>query len=435
MKKVIVKCDYCGNSIELIHQHRLSYNHNFCNKRCEAQFRQKLPNVRCSICGKPFSVPQSRVDKLKFGKICCSFECAGKLKSRLYIRNNNPNHKYDKDLSMFFPLTNDGAYILGMLYSDGTINAHTYAICLYQHYKYGSNIYDISKKIFGTLDRVKERDGANLFLLINDKKLVEYILSLGGIKRGKKSDIVSMPNIPEDKKWSFICGYFDGDGGFKYSSRYPQISISSNSDIMLEQIAEYWKVDYKGNNKIFASGYKALDICGKMYKKSSFRNSFKYNYYIDILNWEPLSCGPWYKGQYFKCKKLDPFAIIPTKDRVTDSGYDIYAIKLYKEGVFYVADTRIAVEPIPGYYFQLFGRSSLPVKFGFQFALGTGVIDRGYVGSLKMYLLKIDNSPLPKLPFKCGQIVPTKTIHVEFKEVDELNESARGTGGFGSTGE
>jgi len=389
--------------------------------------------VRCSNCGILFDITPSHLRKIKRFGPCCSTECSAKIKSKLYLGPNNPNHKYEKDLSMFYKLTHDGAYILGLVYSDGHINIDPYRIEIYQHEKYGYNIHSIANKIFG-FENVYKREDGMLILTINDKQLIEYILSLGGIKAGYKSNIVSLPNIPKNKIWSFIAGYFDGDGHFKYNYRYPEIGITSNSNRILKQISEYWDVNYTAKGRIEAYGYKALDICGKMYKNVSFRNNLKYNYYIDILNWEPLPNGRWHKNEYFKCKKLDPGAIIPTKDRVTDSGHDIYAVELYKEGAFYVADTRIAVEPMPGYYFQLFGRSSLPVKFGFQFALGTGIIDKSYVGSLKMYLLKIDDKPLPELPFKCGQIVPTKAIHIEFEEVNELSETDRAEGGFGSSG-
>lgn len=387
--------------------------------------------VRCANCGIAFDVKPSRIKRLKRFEICCSKECTGNLKSKEYLSDKNPNHRYDKDLSMFYDLTNDGAYILGLIYSDGHLNEDS--IEIYQHERYGYNLHRISNKIFGFENIHKRTDGI-LTLAICDKKLVEFILSLGGIQIGYKADMVSLPNIPEDKMWSFIAGYFDGDGGFKYNYRYPEINISSTSSTMLSQIAAYWDVNYSGGDRIESYGYKALDICGKMYGNVSFRNNLKYDYYSDILNWEPLHGGKWFKNEYFKFKKLDRSAIPPTKSRVTDSGYDVCAISLTKEGPFYVADTRLAIEPIPGYYFELFGRSSLPAKFGFTFALGTGIIDRSYTGSLKMYLLKIDDRPLPELPFKCGQIIPRKIIHMDFIEVDELSATSRGDGGFGSTG-
>lgn len=394
-----------------------------------------MPNVNCSVCGEPFVVPQYRINRLKNNKICCSTKCVGELKKKLYLGSNNPNFNHDRDLSMFYDLDHDGAYVLGMLWGDGHLKEGS--IELYQHESYGNNLNNIAERIFGDSSSVGRREDGLLILRIHDKELVRFIVSLGGISVGKKSHKISLPNIPERFIWSFICGYFDSDGGFKYNYKYPEISISSNSDVILEDIAnKYWKVGYTGNKKIYASGYKALDICGRMYENVSFKNSFKYEYFLDILNWSPMYGGRWVKDEFFKCKKLDERAILPSKTRVTDSGYDIYAVDFYEDAKsgLYIADTRIAIEPIPGYYFDLVGRSSLPLN-GYLFALGLGVIDRSYVGSLKLYLTKIkEDAGIPELPFKCAQLVPRPIIHANFEFVNELSDTERGSGGFGSTG-
>jgi len=173
-----------------------------------------------------------------------------------------------------------------------------------------------------------------------------------------------------------------------------------------------------------------------MYKNVSFRHTKKYEYFIDLLNWEPLPSGPWYKDAVFKYKKLSEKAVAPHKSRVTDSGYDIFAVEiLYDEKTgLYTANTMLAVEPIAGWYFDMVGRSSLP-KTGFVFAGAVGIIDRSYVGPVKMLLKKIrSNAVVPDLPFKMAQLIPRKIIHAEFVETDELGDSDRGSGGFGSTG-
>lgn len=356
------------------------------------------------------------------------------MKSESYLGDKNPNFKHERDLSCIYDLSPEGAYILGLIYSDGHIEDNK--IDIYQHRDYKVMLSRISQLLFNQ-DLVTENVNGICVLSINDKRLVDFVLSLGGTCTGKKSSAVSLPNIPEDKIWPFICGFFDGDGGFHYNYRYPSIRITSNSPKMLEGIAKHWEVNYSGHDTIEASGYKALDICGKMYESCKFYHPKKKLYYEDILNWEPLPSGPWLKDSFFKCKKFSPEARIPEKSRVTDSGYDLHAVDLQldeKTGL-YIADTRLAVEPIPGHYFDLIGRSSLP-KNGFHFVGGVGIIDRSYVGSIKMYLQKIgDSADSVVLPFKCGQLIPRKIFHVQFVEVDELGESDRGDGGFGSTGQ
>lgn len=392
--------------------------------------------VRCEYCGKPFSVKPYRIKRIKtlFG-VCCSKECSSKLREYSYLGESNPNFKHKRDLDFVYNLEHDGAYLLGLIFSDGHLEGNS--ISIYQdEKKSGFLLQSISESIFGK-DLVSYKPDSTVgTLVINDKKLIDFIKSLGGINSGKKDASVSIPDIPEDKKWSFICGYFDGDGGFKYNYRYPEISITSNSKKMLKDIAALWGVPFSGGDKIYASGFKALDICGRMYKSVSFKHTKKYEYFIDILNWEPLPNGKWYKDVYFKCKKLSKDAVIPVKSRVTDSGYDIFAVDITYDSntKLYIADTRIAVEPIPGWYLDMVGRSSLP-KTGFMFVGAVGIIDRSYVGPIKMFLKKInEDAVLPELPFKMAQLIPRKIIHAEFIEVTSLGDSDRGSDGFGSTG-
>ncbi|RLC98836.1 MAG: hypothetical protein DRI46_10600, partial [Chloroflexi bacterium] len=327
--------------------------------------------ARCENCGKMFYVKPSRIKRLKTDMgACCSVECSASLKAKHYMGESNPNYRYAKSLDFIYDLTHDGAYVLGLIYSDGHVKETTVEI--YQdNVRSGYLLSRISNIIYGE-DIVKHlRDDVHV-LTINDKALVEFLLGLGGINVGRKSEFVGLPKIlSEDKLWSFLAGYFDGDGGFKYNYRYPEISVTSNSSGILSDIAEMWGVNYNGKNKIYASGKKALDICGKMYANVSLKHTKKYTYFMDILNWSPLPSGKWYHTNHFKWKRFDKKSMAPQKKRVTDSGYDIFAASIeYDEATdLYVADTKIAVEPLPGWYFDMVGRSSLP-KSGFMFVGG-----------------------------------------------------------------
>lgn len=391
---------------------------------------------KCFVCGKDFYVKRIGIERSKTNTFCCSKKCDGIKKSTMYMGQNNPNHIHSADYSCIYNLDKFGAYILGLIWSDGHLPSETWGIYIYQN---GSAILNqISEKIFGKCLTKERKSSTKMFeLVFNDKELVEYILSLGGINRGKKSKTISIPNIPDEMIWPFICGYFDGDGGFKYNYKYPEISISSDSPQMLESVSKIWGVNYTGKDKIYASGNKALDICDKMYGGMPIKLNRKYSYYLDMLNWEPLPCGAWDKDVFFKFKKLDKNAIAPQKGRVTDSGYDVFAINfeaMNEEAGIYIADMRLAVEPIMGWYFDLIGRSSLPLN-NLHFLGGVGVIDKTYTGSLKMIVQKIDlNKPLPETPFKIAQLIPRRVVHFNFREVDELSGSDRGSMGFGSTG-
>ena len=384
--------------------------------------KKKWPAYRCAVCGKPLITNHPTGSDT-----CCSPTC---------VKQYHKRDKRPKGISVFAPLTDDGAYILGFVASSGKQVNHT--IEIRQRTGHGNMLSDIARLIFGTDEAVRDMGNDMLLLTTHDEQFVNHVSGFLGTDTDDKHWGYELPDtIPEDKKWSFICGYFDGDAGaFQYHYKCPEISISSDSHTMLMQLSEYWEVDSEEGNRISAFGYKALDICGRMYEKVSLRHSEKYECFTDILNWEPLPIGPWLNDNYFKCKKLDKDAIIPVKKRVTDSGYDIYAITLdYDEETgLYVADMRLAIEPLPGYYFDMVGRSSLPSS-GFCFVGGVGIIDRSYVGSLKMKLLRISQkAKLPSLPFRCGQLIPRKIIHADFIEVDALSDSDRGSRGFGSSG-
>jgi deoxyuridine 5'-triphosphate nucleotidohydrolase len=430
----ILNCSFCNNKVEIYQSNRIKHKNVFCNKQCEGEFKKSSPNVKCVVCNKNFHLKPSQIKKNKIG-ISCSRKCSGILKKSYYMNNKNPNYKHDKNLDFIFNLTNDGAYILGLIWADGSLVKDT--ITITQKNWEEAPLKEISEMFFNKNLVRKEKD--KLKLCINSKELIDYLISLGGINRGKKSQNVEIPNIPEDKIWSFLCGYFDGDGHFRYDYKYPSIGIVSNSTKILEQISKIWNIKYSGGKRIEAYGMKALEICGKMYESCNLHNKRKYNYYLDILNWMPGvdNAGRWIGYEHGKYKRLDERAKTPEKNRVTDSGYDVYAIEFVpineKEEV-YMADMKLAIQPPPGFYYELVGRSSLPIN-NLHFLGGVGIIDRTYVGSIKMIVQKIDKDiPLPETPFKCGQLILRKFYHVEFIESNKLEETDRNDGGFGSTG-
>lgn len=161
---------------------------------------------------------------------------------------------------------------------------------------------------------------------------------------------------------------------------------------------------------------------------------------------------------YFK--KLHQDAKEPVRSHDTDAGYDLVAIdngeKKWDDGgqLLYVQyRTGIAIEPPNGYHTEIFPRSSI-TKTGFILGNSVGLVDEGYRGELmfrfKMPLLPAENGrqyvnwdvgyelpiftgPMYKKGDRIGQLVVRRTIIAEFIEKDELNDSVRGAGGFGST--
>ena len=137
-------------------------------------------------------------------------------------------------------------------------------------------------------------------------------------------------------------------------------------------------------------------------------------------------------------KKLSPDAVIPTKAHPTDAGFDLVATSEdFKEGV-YVYGTGIAVEIPEGYVGFVFPRSSIAKKDLFL-SNSVGVIDSHYRGEI-MFKFRMARAqeyvkdPIYSVGERIGQIIIIPFPDVVFSEVDELSETDRGEGGYGSTG-
>ena len=136
-------------------------------------------------------------------------------------------------------------------------------------------------------------------------------------------------------------------------------------------------------------------------------------------------------------KKLIPEAIVPSKAHPLDTGFDISVVHIVKQefgpGVV-LYGTGLVVRPPDGYYIDLVARSSL-CKTGWMVANCVGIIDAQYRGELCVPLCKINENAKPlELPARIGQII-IRELHVcDIEEVDEINSTQRGVGGFGSSG-
>ena len=147
-----------------------------------------------------------------------------------------------------------------------------------------------------------------------------------------------------------------------------------------------------------------------------------------------------------KIKKLHKDAVIPKYETVGSVGMDLTAIsKDYDEHGNIVYGTGLAIQIPEGYYADLRPRSSIS-KYDLVLANSVGTIDADYRGEL---ILKF--KPTLRKSTLCGGVYEVDTVReydigdrvaqivilpypkVSFVEVDELSETERGTGGFGST--
>lgn len=138
-------------------------------------------------------------------------------------------------------------------------------------------------------------------------------------------------------------------------------------------------------------------------------------------------------------KKVNDNAIIPTYGTEFAAGSDLYACIdsdiVVAPGETVKIPTGISLEIPDGYAGLVFPRSGLSTKKGLAPANKVGVIDSDYRGEI---LVMIYNHSNMDQTISCNeriaQLVIVPYIKAEFNEVDELKETIRGTGGFGSTG-
>ena len=135
-----------------------------------------------------------------------------------------------------------------------------------------------------------------------------------------------------------------------------------------------------------------------------------------------------------KFKKLSPSAVVPRKAHASDAGFDLTCTRYeVTNGELFTYHTDIAVEIPDGYVGLLFPRSSI-YKQDLFLTNSVGVIDSGYRGEVTAKF----RPHLFAKPYDKGDRVAQMIImpypHVDLVEVDELSESDRGEGGYGSTG-
>ena len=365
-------------------------------------------NVLCCVSNKFFLMDkqQAEIDK-KINNINISPEC---------FNINSYNINTDVDFFKVIDIP-EKAYLLGLFYNTLHLNdsnstvvinnikreQDSYVIKLIK--SFGDNIslnYHSTKSMFklsfnvqpSILVDIKKHYSTKLFKYNDDKLKLAFIR---GLYEGHKSNIIDHIN-------------------FNYENL---------SEDVTKEILDFINIPYINNDKLKEAVYKgcnAIDFLGKIYKDS-----------YDL-------CIKYYKNgsNYPNCKvyRTDESAVLPSKSRESDVGYDLTIIKEAKQfnKKTKLYDTGIKIELEDGYYAEIVPRSSIS-KSGYMLANNIGIIDNSYRGNLYIPLIKIDeDSPDIELPFKCCQLIIRKQIYLNIYEVEEeLDETNRNQGGFGST--
>jgi dUTP diphosphatase len=136
--------------------------------------------------------------------------------------------------------------------------------------------------------------------------------------------------------------------------------------------------------------------------------------------------------------RLSDTAILPTRAHEGDAGLDLYASEAAHlgPGERWSVGTGVAVEIPEGHAGQVLPRSGLAKKHGIALVNSPGLIDSGYRGELRVLLLNTDPAETFQIEVgdRIAQLVVAPVAMAEPVEAEALAESARGNGGFGSSG-
>lgn len=119
------------------------------------------------------------------------------------------------------------------------------------------------------------------------------------------------------------------------------------------------------------------------------------------------------------------------------AGMDVVAAEdvLLGPGKRHAVVTGFAIAIPPGYEVQVRPRSGLALKHGVTCLNTPGTIDEDYRGEVKVILANLGSEPFPiRRGERIAQLVPAPVLRAEWLEVESLADTARGQGGFGSTG-
>jgi len=138
-------------------------------------------------------------------------------------------------------------------------------------------------------------------------------------------------------------------------------------------------------------------------------------------------------------KKLNPKATLPTYGTEHAAAMDIYAcldepmtLQPLERAMI---PTGLAFEIPEGYEMQIRARSGLSIKHGITMINGVGTIDADYRGELNVLVVNLSQEAFTIEPdMRVAQMLITKYDKISWQLIEELSETARGTGGFGSTG-
>ncbi len=236
----------------------------------------------------------------------------------------------------------------------------------------------------------------------------------------------------------FVKAYIEKYGNITHENDSSNLYITFYQENNLDTVSNLYNIPYV-KNKLFNlniavyTNVNVIDLMGLLYWDDNvpYINLKLYDNFYKIFNSENENVLPQLKV-YRTCEE----AVLPSKCRASDVGYDITIVKEAKvlNANTKLYDTGIKLDIPNGYYVEIVPRSSLS-KSGYMLANSVGIIDQSYRGNIYVALTKINiDTTEPELPWRCCQLILKKQIYGKILESKEdFNETNRNTGGFGST--
>lgn len=313
----------------------------------------------------------------------------------------------------FFINSNDNAYIAGLICNSKVHNSFI--------------VPDIHSSMYKTFNHLikpyclfKDKDKSARFVPKTDLQLESF------------KHIIDSNNLPEisvELLEFYIRGLYE-----RNNPKFTNVVVRHESRSVLEGILKVCNIRgviTKGeiNFILTFNGSNKLDFLHYIYKSKGRKSSQHFKRYLKL-------CNPGGNLVYLQLKYSLNLkgAVPPSKDRASDSGYDMTLIsELKRVGNVIFYDTGVSVQPPDGFYFDLIGRSSIS-KSGYILANNMGVIDRSYTGNVIVALVKIDPAaPDLTLPNRLVQIIPRRIVHMNLVCLENLESTNRADNGFGSS--
>ncbi len=370
--------------------------------------------------------------------------------------------------TIFNNLDNEQCYLLGYIINNTIINIDNETNKFYLQINIEHFLSDHKEIILRLLNKLinDKWEYRNNKIFIKSEKLCNNYFNLLNVdvklSNNNKENVYNFPNLSQTDNelfWCFIRGFFEKNGNIIYIKNIPKCIISFYNYSFMNDFLCYLNIPYSKQINIFerqndlAIEYistNCVDFLGLIYKnKKKLYNEEIYRKFQTIINWKfiiqnsinshnnyiDLNNLSLCKLDICKIYKSYPNAVIPSKSKESDVGYDLTIIKEYKKltPLTTLYDTGIKLEIDYGYYIEIVPRSSLS-KSGYILSNSIGIIEKSYTGNLLVSLTKIDSSmPNLQLPFKCCQLIFKPQISINLIEVNNISDTLRSDGGFGSS--